>query len=201
MLSSEQITEIKKQLLKQIGKFPKDKREIAKQQIESMNAEELESFLKQNNLIKSEEEQKCIFCSIVFGDISSYKIGENKDAVAVLEINPLSKGHSLIIPKKHISSEKEISKETLILAEEIKEKVKKEFDPEEIKIYPSSFLGHIAINILPVYKEEDKIQKKKPAKKEELEEIQKKLIEKKEISKEEQKTTELKDIKLPKRIP
>lgn len=56
MLTPEKVIEIKKQLLKQIENLPQDKREQAKQQIESMTAEELETFLKQNNLVKSETE-------------------------------------------------------------------------------------------------------------------------------------------------
>jgi len=56
MSSKEQIIEIKKQLLEQIQQFPDDKREIAKQQIISMSAEELEEFIKQNKLIKEPKE-------------------------------------------------------------------------------------------------------------------------------------------------
>ena len=56
MLPKEQITEIKKQLLEQIQHFPVDKRQIAKQQIESMGSQELEEFLKKNNLIKEKSE-------------------------------------------------------------------------------------------------------------------------------------------------
>jgi len=40
-----------------------------------MGSDELEEFLKKNNMIK-EGDGKCIFCSIVSGDISSYKIDE-----------------------------------------------------------------------------------------------------------------------------
>jgi histidine triad (HIT) family protein len=43
-----------------------------------------------------------IFTRIVKGEIPSYKIAENKDFFAFLDINPLTKGHTLVIPKKEV---------------------------------------------------------------------------------------------------
>ncbi|KAF2702699.1 HIT-like protein [Pleomassaria siparia CBS 279.74] len=43
----------------------------------------------------------CIFCKIIKGDIPSFKIFESDKTFAFLDIGPLSKGHSLIIPKHH----------------------------------------------------------------------------------------------------
>lgn len=43
----------------------------------------------------------CIFCKIVKGEIPSYKIYEDENVLAFLDINPVSVGHTLIIPKNH----------------------------------------------------------------------------------------------------
>ena len=43
-----------------------------------------------------------IFTKIVNGEIPSYKIAENEKCYAFLDINPLAKGHTLVIPKKEI---------------------------------------------------------------------------------------------------
>ena len=43
----------------------------------------------------------CIFCKIICGDVPSYKIYEDNDILAFLDINPVEPGHTLIIPKKH----------------------------------------------------------------------------------------------------
>lgn len=43
----------------------------------------------------------CIFCQIVFGKAPSYKIYEDKDYLAFLNLYPFSWGHTLVIPKKH----------------------------------------------------------------------------------------------------
>jgi len=43
----------------------------------------------------------CIFCKIVRGEIPAEKIYEDDHTVAFLDINPASKRHTLVIPKKH----------------------------------------------------------------------------------------------------
>ncbi len=46
----------------------------------------------------------CIFCKIAKGEIDSVKIWEDKDFSAFLDINPNTKGMTLIIPKEHYDS-------------------------------------------------------------------------------------------------
>lgn len=43
-----------------------------------------------------------VFTRIVKGEIPSYKIAETADCYAFLDINPLAKGHTLVIPKKEV---------------------------------------------------------------------------------------------------
>jgi len=43
----------------------------------------------------------CIFCKIIKGEIPSFKLLETTQSYAFLDINPLAKGHSLVIPKYH----------------------------------------------------------------------------------------------------
>lgn len=45
--------------------------------------------------------ENCIFCRIANGDAHSWKIMESRYAFAFLDINPVSRYHTLIIPKKH----------------------------------------------------------------------------------------------------
>lgn len=46
----------------------------------------------------------CIFCKIVKGEIPSAKIWEDENFLAFLDINPNTKGMTLVIPKKHFDS-------------------------------------------------------------------------------------------------
>ncbi|KAK0721401.1 HIT-like domain-containing protein [Apiosordaria backusii] len=43
----------------------------------------------------------CIFCKIIKGEIPCFKLFESDKTLAFLDINPLSKGHALVIPKYH----------------------------------------------------------------------------------------------------
>ena len=56
----------------------------------------------------------CIFCKIVNGHIPSYKLYEDDEILAFLDINPTSVGHTLIIPKKHTLDIMTIGNDTFI---------------------------------------------------------------------------------------
>ena len=55
--------------------------------------------------------EKCVFCRIVTGQIPSHKIWEDDRAMAFLDINPSSQGHSLVIPKRHVSRLRDLAGE------------------------------------------------------------------------------------------
>jgi len=56
----------------------------------------------------------CIFCKIVKGEIPSFKVFEDDKILAFEDINPISEGHTLIIPKRHAQNLYEIQGEDLI---------------------------------------------------------------------------------------
>jgi len=56
---------------------------------------------------------KCIFCKIVKKEIPCVKIYEDEKFLAFLDINPVSDGHMMIIPKKHIVWMQESDDETI----------------------------------------------------------------------------------------
>ena len=45
----------------------------------------------------------CVFCKIVSGEIPSYKVYEDENTLAFLDIQPVSPGHTLVIHKKHFA--------------------------------------------------------------------------------------------------
>lgn len=55
----------------------------------------------------------CVFCAIADGEIPSFKIYEDDIALAYLDINPFSKGHTLVIPKCHSAGLLDTPDETL----------------------------------------------------------------------------------------
>jgi histidine triad (HIT) family protein len=209
-ISPEQALEIKKQLLAQISKLPQENREKLKEYIEKLNEQQLEEFLKQNQMQMSQSSQgekslpssSCVFCSIAKNQIPSYKLAENKKSLAILEINPLSKAHTIVIPLEHLPVEK-LPKSAMSLAQKLAKKIKKKFKPNDIKIETSSFMNHAMINIIPIYK--DVPLKKQKADEDELKKIQQKLQTKSRAKRTESKTSKQKtDSKLPvipRRIP
>jgi len=65
----------------------------------------------------------CIFCKIVKGEIPSFKVYEDDRVLAFEDINPISKGHTLIIPKKHAENIWELAEEDLVAVQKASKKV------------------------------------------------------------------------------
>lgn len=57
-------------------------------------------------------EENCIFCKIIAGEIPSHTIYEDGEFKVILDVNPASKGHALILPKEHYANIYEIDEET-----------------------------------------------------------------------------------------
>ncbi|MBI5254397.1 HIT family protein [Candidatus Falkowbacteria bacterium] len=55
----------------------------------------------------------CLFCEIINGKIPCYKVYEDADVFAFLDINPTMPGHTLVLPKKHCSGLLDVDVETL----------------------------------------------------------------------------------------
>ena len=53
--------------------------------------------------------QNCVFCKIVKGELPCVKVFEDEQVLAFMDINPISDGHTLIIPKAHAENLWEIS--------------------------------------------------------------------------------------------
>jgi histidine triad (HIT) family protein len=205
MLSPEQVEKTKGQLIQHISEnFPDEKKEFAINQIENMDSEQLENFLKKNNLVKSvQEPHGCVFCSIVHGQIESHQIAETKDALAVLEINPVTRGHALIIPKEHHPSSDKVPSQIFSFAKDIAKSLKSKLKPkpENITISSSNLFGHEIVNVIPIYQEGEPKERHK-TNPEELKELQSLLKKSKPSPRPRTKTNKsLKNIRIPRRIP
>lgn len=172
-ITTEEASKIKEHLLTQLDNFPEDKRDQISEQINSMSDEQVETFIKQNNL--NHLGGQCIFCSIIANKTPSYKIAEDSSNVAILELNPLSKGHALIIPKEHLEKVPESSDK---LAQEVANKLRKKFSPQEIKINELKIMEHSLLEVVPIYGNETE---KRQASEEELKSLQEEILKAEEI--------------------
>jgi histidine triad (HIT) family protein len=203
MLSPEQANQVRKELIEQVeSTFPPEKRDAAKRQVLEMSDESLEKFVK-------EDSSNCIFCSIASGKSQSYKIAEDENSVAVLEINPISKGHVIVIPREHKSHNE--FPQTKEFANKVALLLKEKLSPKDIEISSFDFQGHGVVNLVPVYTNESMDSQRHKASKEELEEVlaslskkteeKSKPVKKKTTRKPRTKKLDSKKNWLPKRIP
>lgn len=58
-------------------------------------------------------EDDCLFCKIVRGEIPSKKVFEDEFTLGFLDIRPISKGHTIIIPKNHYETLGDIKEEDI----------------------------------------------------------------------------------------
>lgn len=65
--------------------------ELSEDDLKNMSAEEIAELQKKN----------CIFCRIVAKEIPARILHENPDVICILDINPASEGHILVVPKNH----------------------------------------------------------------------------------------------------
>lgn len=103
----------------------------------------------------------CIFCKIVKGEIHSYKIYEDDDVYAFLDINSVSRGHTLVVPKEHYADIFEIPEDLLskvnIVVKKLSSRIKERLECDGINILQNngSCAGqtvlHYHVHIQPVY--------------------------------------------------
>ena len=67
--------------------------------------------------------ENCIFCKIVSGEFSSYKVYEDEHTFVFLDINPVAKYHTLVIPKAHYVNVLDIPSEVFMHVMETVKKV------------------------------------------------------------------------------
>jgi len=104
----------------------------------------------------------CIFCKIIAKKEKAYVVYEDKYTIAILDKNPFTEGHTVIMPKKHYSTIFDVSEEDLekviVLAQKLIKFYKKEFRCEGANVLHASgdFAGqsvpHFHIHLVPRYK-------------------------------------------------
>jgi histidine triad (HIT) family protein len=101
-----------------------------------------------------------IFSRIVAGEIPSYKVAENDKFYAFLDINPLVKGHTLVIPKQEVDYIFDLSDEDLaemqVFAKKVAAAIKSAFPC--IKVGQAVIgleVPHAHIHLIPIQKESD----------------------------------------------
>lgn len=106
----------------------------------------------------------CIFCKIAKKEIPAQTVFENKDVIAFLDVNPVTKGHILVIPKEHYADvfdiPEEILKEIAVVAKKLSQQCKKKLPCDGVNILNASgkeaqqSVFHFHMHVVPRYADE-----------------------------------------------
>lgn len=107
----------------------------------------------------------CLFCKIINGEIPCYKVYEDNDFLAFLDISQATVGHTLVIPKKHVANVFELDDETaskmLIVVKNVANKLKEKLNLSAVNILNNSgslagqTVHHLHIHIIPRYENDN----------------------------------------------
>jgi len=181
----EELNEEQIQKLDEISKLPQEEQQEKLQNLLSTLSKDQIEYLK-----TQQKQQQCIFCSLVDWKIPQYRIYEDNHFIGILDINPASKGHVIIIPKKHHHFITEIQEDFSKPIKKIINKIYGVLEADTSTIINNGTnagqkLNHVSIHVIPRY-ENDKINLTWNSTKEsedELKDLSKKLMIKEEIQK------------------
>lgn len=96
-----------------------------------------------------------IFTKIINGEIPSYKIAEDENFYAFLDINPVTKGHALVVPKQEVDYIFDLDDETIagmhVFAKKIAKAIEKSVDCERIATAVVGLeVPHAHLHLIPI---------------------------------------------------
>ena len=111
----------------------------------------------------------CIFCKIINGEIPSHVLYEDEQFKVILDVNPATKGHALILPKEHYANLYELPEETaadaMKLAQRMMRKMTEKLDCDGFNIVQNNgeaagqTVFHFHMHLIPHYKNDGEILK------------------------------------------
>ncbi|MBE6210892.1 MAG: HIT family protein [Rikenellaceae bacterium] len=101
-----------------------------------------------------------IFTRIINGEIPCYKVAEDENYFAFLDINPLAKGHTLVVPKQEIDYIFDLDDQTLagmmIFAKKVAKKIGSKIDCKRVAVVVLGLeVPHAHIHLVPINSEND----------------------------------------------
>ena len=108
------------------------------------------------------KDENCIFCKIANGEIPSATLYEDEDFRVILDANPASKGHALILPKEHYRNlydlDDELAAKVLVLAKKMVNLLKDKFGCTGYNVVQNNeeaagqTVFHFHMHLIPRYK-------------------------------------------------
>ncbi len=108
--------------------------------------------------------EPCIFCQIVAGDMPGEVIDSDESTVAFMDINPATRGHALVVPRRHSADLMEIPDEdlsdTMLAAQRLARRISEVLEPAGFNILNScgtaawQTVSHFHIHVIPRYEDD-----------------------------------------------
>ena len=103
----------------------------------------------------------CIFCAIVSGEGAAWRIYEDDDAIAFMDINPATDGHALVIPRQHVRDLFDIGEEraagVMAATVRVAERIKRTLKPDGMNVMHATGAAafqtvfHFHLHVIPRY--------------------------------------------------
>lgn len=96
-----------------------------------------------------------IFSKIISGEIPAYKVAENDHFLAFLDVFPLRRGHTLVIPKKEVDyifdMDDDLLADMMIFSKEVAKKLKSKIDCTKIGVAVIGLeVAHAHVHLVPI---------------------------------------------------
>lgn len=107
----------------------------------------------------------CVFCKIINGEIPSYKVYEDSDVLAILDLSQATLGHTLVMPKTHVQNmldcDEETSSKVFKVVNKLSKHLMEHLPCEGINILNNNneiagqTVMHMHVHIIPRYTSDD----------------------------------------------
>ena len=99
----------------------------------------------------------CIFCRIINGELPARVVKETEDAIAFLDIDPIQKGHVLVLPKRHVPDLTDMTREenmvVMSVCQDVMHSIRRYYSAESITIMQNNGacmdVPHVHFHIIP----------------------------------------------------
>ena len=109
----------------------------------------------------------CIFCKLANGDIPTNVVYEDSDFTVIMDASPATKGHSLILPKKHFANlfelDEETAKKVLPLAKKVATHMTEKLGCDGFNLVQNNgetagqTVFHFHMHLIPRYKDDNQV--------------------------------------------
>lgn len=103
----------------------------------------------------------CIFCKIIAGEVPSQKVDEDERTIAFMDISPATRGHVLVVPRRHardlLAVEREDLEATVATVQRVARRISERLGPDGINVLNScgaaawQTVFHFHVHVIPRY--------------------------------------------------